>query len=463
MKRLLPALLCAALLAGCGADTAAPAGPKPAPETAETAEPLPQGALRLVWQGGDTYAMGGSTVYGVDSGYYYDARFLTGLDLDTGVLGLVCAKPGCAHTDAGCDAWLGPSPADGYTIAQCGAFAEGGKLYRVYVTAPEHGGGAAYSTLTVSALDGSGQTLLCEGFAPDGSCLDIAWLADDAALYAVAESNPPRADGQSSERTAVLRISKTDGSVQRLFDWSAGGEAPTATPRLFAAAVCGSRLVLGQSRPPEAHTGSMAGDAAASRITWHVLDLDTGTLGDSLPLADEGQLLELRDGAAWQIDEAGTLTVQDPLTGDVLRQYPGLWPAELEPAAVFAVTDRYIAIDGAARSAPQDGSPLYQPHRLVFDRADGSLVRELPATWWKDGAEARLPALYAQNGSRAALLVDSRTATASDVGQDGSIYTHPSESPVYAVIGLEEYLDGSQDWTLCTPPDLGPVGPAATW
>ena len=51
MKRLLPALLCAALLAGCGAD-AAPAGPKPAPETAETAEaaePLPQGALRLVW------------------------------------------------------------------------------------------------------------------------------------------------------------------------------------------------------------------------------------------------------------------------------------------------------------------------------------------------------------------------------------------------------------------------------
>ena len=62
MKRLLPALLCAALLAGCGADAAAPAGPKPAPETAEAAEPLPQGALRLVWQGGDTYAMGGSTV-----------------------------------------------------------------------------------------------------------------------------------------------------------------------------------------------------------------------------------------------------------------------------------------------------------------------------------------------------------------------------------------------------------------
>ena len=52
--------------------------------------------------------------------------------------------------------------------------------------------------------------------------------------------------------------------------------------------------------------------------------------------------------------------------------------------------------------------------------------------------------------------------TAADVGQDGSVYTPPSESPVYAVIGLEEYLDGSQDWTLCTPPDLGPVGPAAT-
>ena len=453
--------LAAALLAGCAAvsppDAAATveSGTLPAP----AADAPPHGELHFVWQDGCVIA--GDTVYETDSGYYYDARFLAGLDLNTGVRALVCAKPGCPHADAGCDAWIGPSPADGFTIAQCCAFAEDGRLYRVYVTAPEHGGGAARSTLTVSAPDGSGQTPLCEAFAPDASCLDIVWLADDDFLYAVYESNPPRADGLSSERTAVLRIGEADGGVGMLLHWSAGGETPTAAARVFAAAVCGSRLVMGQTHPPETHTGSMAGDAAATRTTWHVLDLETGALGDALPLADGGRLLELRGGAAWRIDESGTLTVLDPLTGETLRRCPGLWPAELEPCGIFAVTDRCIAIDGAERVPTPEGTFSDTPRRLVFDRASGALVRQLPATWMKDGAEARLPVLYAENGSRAALQVDIRLGTAADVGQDGSVYTHPASCPVYAVIGLEEYLNGSQDWTPCTPSDLGPVGPAA--
>lgn len=450
------ALLAVLMLSGCGVQDTMPAAPAATEETAATpaAEAMPQGRLHFVWQGGSRPSVDGKTVYGVDSGYYYDARFLTGLDLDTGVLELVCAKSGCSQRDARCDAWLGPSPADGYTIAQCGAFADGGKLYRVYVTAPEHGGGAARSTLTVSALDGSGQKTLCEGFAPDGSCLDIAWLADDGYLYAVYESNPPRSDGLSSERTVVLSIAKADGSVRILFDWAAGGEMPTTTPRIFAAAVCSGRLVLSRDHPPEEHTGSMADDAAATRITFHILDLDTGTLSQPLPVEDTSDFFSLQGEEAWQIDDAGNLTVTDPLTGETLQEYPGLWPETWEPQTIFAVTDQAFAIDGRECTPAPDGSLSCQIHRLVFDRATGSLLRELPATWMKDGAVPQLPTLYAAGGGRAILQVGSRTGTAIDMGQDGTVYTHPAETPVYAVIGLEEYLSGSQDWTTCTPADL---------
>ena len=145
----------------------------------------------------------------------------------------------------------------------------------------------------------------------------------------------------------------------------------------------------------------------------------------------------------------------------MLQQYPDLWPDDLELESIFAVTDRCIAIDGACYTDAPDGGTVYEPHRLVFDRADGSLLRELPATWLKDGASPRLPDLYAENGTRAILRVDSRLGTATDMGQDGSVYTHPTEEPVYGVIDLDTYLDGSQDWTLCTPEDLGPVSPTA--
>ena len=477
MKRLLglfPAvLLAAALLAGCGAAVSMPdAGQEPSAPSAEsdadangTAESgadiaaLPRGELHFVTdQRGDTL-------------YVQDGRsYLATVDFRSGTKQLLCSRPGCSHNGPDCDAWLGPELQDDlvYSTAQSDVFVEEDRLYRVFVTSPDHASGPYLSTLTVSAPDGSGQTLLCENFAPDGSTLDITWLADEEALYAVFESNPPRSDGLSSERTVVLRIGKEDGSVQLLFDWSAGGEMPTSTAQVFPAAVCGNQLVMGQSHPPEHHTGSMADDAAATSITYHVLDLNTGTLGPELPVEQPSQtgqdgstaLFVLRNGTVWQIDAAGTLTIRDLLTGQDLQQYPGLWPAGLEPEQLFAVTDRCIAIDGADRSATEQGDLLYEPHRLVFDRADGTLLRELPATWLKDGASPRLPDLYAENGDRAILLVDNRLGTATDMGQDGTVYTHPTGEPIYAVIDLDAYLDGSQDWTLCTPTDLGSVSPA---
>ena len=82
-----------------------------------------------------------------------------------------------------------------YSTAQSDVFVEGDRLYRVFVTSPDHAGGPWLSTLTVSAPDGSGQTLLCENFAPDGSTLDITWLADEEALYAVFESTRPAPTG----------------------------------------------------------------------------------------------------------------------------------------------------------------------------------------------------------------------------------------------------------------------------
>ena len=466
-------LLAAALLTGCGEAPAAPGtGQQPsappagitsdADGTAESgsdAAALPRGELHFVTD------RRGDTLYVPDGRCY-----LATVDFQFGTKQLLCRRIGCPHTGPDCDAWLGPELQDDlvYSTAQSDVFVEGDRLYRVFVTSPDHAGGPWLSTLTVSAPDGSGQTLLCENFAPDGSTLDITWLADEEALYAVFESNPPRTDGLSSQRTVVLRIGKGDGSVQQLFDWSAGGEMPTSTARVSPVAVCGNQLVMGQSHPPEHHTGSMADDAAATGITYHVLDLNTGTLGPELPVEQLPQtqqdgsaaLFVLREGTVWQIDAAGTLTIRNLLTGQNLQQYPGFWPAGLEPEQLFAVTDRCIAIDGARRSATEQGDLLYEPHRLVFDRADGTLLRELPATWLKDGASPRLPDLYAENGDRAILLVDNRLGTATDMGQDGTVYTHPTGEPIYAVIDLDAYLDGSQDWTLCTPTDLGTVSPA---
>ena len=458
------ALALAVLLPGCGLFAARTARPDTRPATQETAptpEPLPRGELHFVTDQQD------GLLYLTD-----DPNHVAVLDFATGSKQLLCRRQDCPHTGPDCDAWLGHKMREGvsYSITQSKVFLEGNKLYRVFVTSPDHGGGPRVSTLTVGNPDGSGQTLLCEDFAPDKSGLDIAWLADDDFLYAVYESNPPREDGLSSERTVVLRIGKADGSVQQLLDWSAGGEMPTSTARLTSAAVCDGQLVMSLTHPPESHTGSMAEDAAATGVTYHVLDLNTGTLGQALPLEQKPRtqqqendpvLVALREDTAWQTDDTGTLTIRDLLTGQVLQQYPDLWPDDLELESIFAVTDRCIAIDGACYTDAPDGGTVYEPHRLVFDRADGSLLRELPATWLKDGASPRLPDLYAENGTRAILRVDSRLGTATDMGQDGSVYTHPTEEPVYGVIDLDAYLDGSQDWTLCTPEDLGPVSPTA--
>lgn len=446
--------LCACTAGGQTTPSAGPASSGGISETAETAQtaapaesPAAVGPLHMVWAGSDTPSASDGQLYETASTYLYDPRCLTAVDLETGVQRVLCTRTGCAHNSPDCDAWICEA---GLSLAQCGAFAEDGMLYRVYATDPHHGmGGELRSGVEVSSLDGSGRTLLCEDFVPDGSCIDITWLADETALYACIQSNPGvNEKGETKNRFTVQRIPKTPGSpAEVLYQWQSTRTGNMAES-LQVAGVSGGQLLVTLTELPAEHTGSMAGDYAASTTTLHVLDLNTRTLGDALDswTVDSGQGLSLRQvygGLLWTIDGEGTLTAADPLTGQTAERCPGIWPEEMEPRGIFGWYGRRLVVDGYDRAADQE-------HRYVFDLDTGTMQRELPATWYKEATKPRLPALMADDGEHLMLKVEERPVTRTTVGQDGTVVQYPSSDSVFAVIPAEDYLDGSEDWTTCT-------------
>ena len=425
-------------------------------DTAETAgtaasdptdSPATAGPLHMVWAGSDTPSAAEGQLYETASTYLYDPRCLTAVDLETGVQRVLCNRTGCAHNSPDCDAWVCEA---GLSLAQCGAFAEDGVLYRVYATDPHHGmGGELRSRVEVSALDGSGRTLLCEDFVPAGSCTDITWLADDTFLYACICSNPAVNEaGDTKNRFTVERIPKTPGSpAEELYQWQSTRTGNMAES-LQVAGVSGGQLLVTLTELPAEHTGSLAGDYAASTTTLHVLDLNTCTLGDALDswTVSSGQALPLQqiyNGLLWTIDGEGTLTAADPITGQTVERCPGIWPEEMEPRGIFGLYGRRLVADGYDRAADQE-------HRYVFDLDSGAMQRELPATWYKEATKPRLPALMADDGEHLMLKVEERPVTRTTVGQDGAVMQYPSGDSVFAVIPAEDYLDGSEDWTTCT-------------
>ena len=430
--------------------SAGPAAPDGTAQTAETAaaptkSPASVGTLHMVWEGSDIPSASGGQLYEPDSTYLYDPRCLTAVDLQTGIQRMLCSKIGCAHNSSDCDAWVCEA---GLSLAQCGGFAEDGRLYRVCVTDPHHGmGGALLSRVEVSRPDGGGRTLLCEDFVPDGSCIDITWLADDSYLYACIQSNPGvNEKGETKNRFTVQRIPKTPGSpAELLYQWQSDRTGNMAES-LQVAGVSGGQLLVTLTELPAEHTGSLAGDYAASTTTLHVLDLNTRTLGEPLDSwTGDGSLSlqQMTGGLLWTIDGEGTLAAVDPLTGDTVEQCPDLWPEKMEPRGIFGLYGRRLVVDGYDRASDRE-------HRYVFDLDTGTLQRELPATWYKEAAQPRLPALMADDGEHLMLKVEERPVTRTTVGQDGAVVQYPSSDSVFAVIPAEDYLDGSEDWTTCT-------------
>lgn len=430
--------------------SAGPDGTAQTPETAETAavsteSPASVGKLHMVWAGSDTPSASRGQLYETASTYLYDPRCLTAVDLQTGVQRMLCSKIGCAHNSADCDAWICEA---GLSLAQCGGFAEDGRLYRVCVTDPHHGmGGALFSRLEVSNPDGSGRTLLCEDFVPDGSCTDITWLADETALYACIQSNPAvNEKGETKNRLTVERIPKSPGSpAELLYQWQST-RTDNMAESLQVAGVSEGQLLVTLTELPAEHTGSLAGDYAASTTTLHVLDLNTRTLGEPLDSwTGDGSLSfqQMAGGLLWTIDGEGTLAAVDPLTGNTVEQCPHLWPEGMEPRGIFGLYGRRLVVDGYDRANDRE-------HRYVFDLDTGTMQRELPATWYKEATQPRLPALMADDGEHLMLKVEERPVTRTTVGQDGAVVQYPSSDSVFAVIPAEDYLDGSEDWTTCT-------------
>lgn len=442
--------LSACTVGGQTTSSGSSAGPDGTAETAgmaaaPTESPASVGALHMVWAGSDTPSASHGQLYETASTYLYDPRCLTAVDLKTGVQRMLCSKIGCAHNSSDCDAWICEA---GLSLAQCGGLAEDGRLYRVCVTDPHHGlGGAMLSRLEVSNPDGSGRTLLCEDFVPDGSCTDITWLADETSLYACIQSNPAvNEKGETKNRFTVKRIPKRPGGpAELLYQWQST-RTDNMAESLQVAGVRGGQLLVTLTELPAEHTGSLAGDYAASTTTLHVLDLNTRTLGEPLDSwTGDGSLSlqQMAGGLLWTIDGEGTLAAVDPLTGDTVEHCPNLWPTEMEPRGIFGLYGRRLVVDGYDRASDRE-------HRYVFDLDTGTMQRELPATWYKEATKPRLPALMADDGEHLMLKAEERPVTRTTVGQDGVVVQYPSSDSVFAVIPAEDYLDGSEDWTTCT-------------
>ena len=252
--------------------------------------------------------------------------------------------------------------------------------------------------------------------------------------------------GETKNRFTVQRIPKTPGSPAELLCQWQSDRTGNMAESLQVAGVSGGQLLVTLTELPAEHTGSLAGDYAASTTTLHVLDLNTRTLGEPLDSwTGDGSLSfqQMTGGLLWTIDGEGTLAAVDPLTGDTVEQCPDLWPEEMEPRGIFGLYGRRLVVDGYDRASDRE-------HRYVFDLDTGTLQRELPATWYKEAVQPRLPALMADDGEHLMLKVEERPVTRTTVGQDGAVVQYPSSDSVFAVIPAEDYLDGSEDWTTCT-------------
>lgn len=452
MKQRICLLLAAALcLAGC---TAAPAAPASQPATADTAEAAPaEESARPVLRELTRCADG---QYYVASGIDESGQvFLTTVDLYDGRQRVCCSRPGCAHQDESCWAWMRAS-----TVAQpewLDVYTDGERLYWVNRTDYGHYGmenNTPQSSVFVTGPEGAaappaewlaGTPNYCGNFLQDNSCMDIRWFTDGETLWAYITSNPP--DETTGEQTFAA-------TLVHLAPAPEGSEVPYAAQVVWRQVRDGNTGYVGlldgqivvQVQYPGPDTGSLADNYKNSTSELRVLGCD-GTLGEPLLTFTNGD---------WKNTVNGT-TILD---GHWYRM--SLHSADLEAVDLRTGESRTLCtLPGAEDSnsmTPElvyngrlmvDVSDVAGDTRYVIDTATGDTVT-LPATWAKDGAVPRAPVFCQVAGDRCLMMVGTQDRMLTTMGQDGATYTFNSPLSVYAVSDLGAYLDGDQDWQICT-------------
>ena len=62
----------------------------------------------------------------------------------------------------------------------------------------------------------------------------------------------------------------------------------------------------------------------------------------------------------------------------------------------------------------------------------------------------RAPLIRQVAGDRCLMMVGDQYRMLTTMGQDGGTYSFNSPVPIWAVTDFGAYLDGDQDWTVCT-------------
>lgn len=437
-----PFLLAAALLlAGC---TAAPANPV---QTEETAAATPAPAAEEAEETAAAPVLRELTPCTLDR--YYKASaiddsgqiFLTTIDLNDGRQRVACTKPGCAHTGPDCWAWLQDSTVGRPNKLEL--YTDGEQLYWVNLTDYGHydmGTIDPQSSVFVSGLEGAdappvewlaGTPNYGGNFLQDNSYMDSHWFTDGETLWALVNSNPVEETGRQTMTTTLFHFVPAPAGSEVPYTarvvWQQGGDHGIDCMGLL-----DGQILL---RLPV--SGAGVGD-----FELRLLSAD-GTLGEPLLTYRDSDFREavLLDGLWYTVPKDSTdLQCTDLRAGQTrtLCTLP-LTQTPLDIQAGPAYEGRLVV----------DVSYNLEKERYVIDTVTGS-VTTLPATWTKDGVSPRAPLIRQVAGDRCLMMVGDQDRMLTTMGQDGGTYSFNSPVPIWAVTDFGAYLDGDQDWTVCT-------------
>ena len=454
----LSAVLAASFLAACEqpaapgtatAQTAAPAAEVISEPTAAPALPL---RILQTAEGGLSAGKDGAYLY--DYVNDSDAMVATAIDFSDGVQRVLCDKPGCTHSDESCPAWVYTFDPHGWG-AEFALFCDGDTLYWVkdgrFIE--NQFDPTAEAFIDASNLDGSNRRRIVSGTdIPDlHSAFNDDVLADDNAIYFIKRNYGEGLQGE----TDLYRLDKGTN----VFTTVHLGSGPDGAP-LYMAGVWRDKLIMQQVStliPLERPTGDATEEEWATYETG-VREGQKTQGNEIIAVATDGT----RSGplAAWVAEEllgsavgtddgwysvragSGDLERTDLLTGEQTTLAPALAPGA-RSVRIYPVARNKLLVDA---TAPE----TFNESRFVVDPAGGE-TRALDATWSKLGStSARVPFIYANNGTSLLMQVATLPYMAHTIDQDGVEQTYQSEKVQLAVLPLADYLGGSTDWTNCT-------------
>ena len=453
MKRALcrkaSALLAALLLAGCAA---APANPV---QTEETAEATPAPAAEEAEKTAAAPTLRELT-NAADGRCYLQSRiddtaqiYLTTLDLTGGQQRVLCAKPGCTHSGPDCWAWL---RADNSAQArQLRILTDGARLYWIWETTGEGTTGTQpYSAVFTSGTEGAPAPLwewmngtpdYCGVYQQDYACTDSHWFTDGENLWVFQRCEPKDETGQPCFPASLCRLVPNEDPEGPPYRAECVWRQDIGAYGQYLGLVEG-KILFSRSLRADGTPARRDGDYENTCRELRLLSAD-GSCSQALQTDTYGatRAAALLDGL-WYTVPAGSdqLQVTDLGTGQTRTVCTLPLEGDGEGIDLGPVYEGRLAV-AITRENREDG--------YVVQLDDGTLTARM-ATWAKNGVTPRLPRLYARAGDRCLLMVGTRDRMLTAMGPDGSTDTFDSPVFLWAVTDLDSWLDGDQNWQLCT-------------